>query len=116
MSGATDQAQTTEDEWQPLEGVDPAAASFPAEAEIDGEPILVFRTKDGYRGCEAFCPHQGVPLKTGSLMGGDTMLRCSRHNFIFRLTDGAGVNCVGLRLKVFEVRERNGRLEVAKRD
>jgi nitrite reductase/ring-hydroxylating ferredoxin subunit len=46
-------------------------------------------------------------------MSNGTMLRCTKHNFIFRLSDGKGVNCVGLTLKVFEVRERDSRLEVA---
>jgi len=46
-------------------------------------------------------------------MSNGSMLRCTRHNFIFRLSDGKGVNCVGLRLKVYEVREsEDGRLEV----
>jgi nitrite reductase/ring-hydroxylating ferredoxin subunit len=106
--------QAAEGDWLALENVDPTAASFPLEAEVEGTPILILKTKDGYRGCEPLCPHQKVPLKSGTLMGGDTMLRCSRHNFIFRLTDGAGVNCVGMRLKVYAVRERDGLLEVAR--
>ncbi len=105
--------QINETDWVVLDGIDPGAASFPIEAEAAGVKVLVFRTKDGYRGCEPLCPHQHVPLRSGTLMSGDTMLRCSRHNFIFRLTDGAGVNCVGMKLKVYDVRERAGRLEVA---
>jgi nitrite reductase/ring-hydroxylating ferredoxin subunit len=41
------------------------------------------------------------------------MIRCSRHNFIFRLDSGAGVNCSGMRLKTYAIREVNGRLEGA---
>lgn len=41
-------------------------------------------------------------------MSGGTMLRCPRHNFIFRLTDGRGVNCPGFELAVYEIREDAG--------
>jgi nitrite reductase/ring-hydroxylating ferredoxin subunit len=99
--------------WQEVPDLTPAGADWPVERTVAGVPVLIFRTKSGYRACEPLCPHQKVPLRTGTLMSGDTMVRCSRHNFIFRLTDGAGVNCVGLRLKVYEVRERDGRLEIA---
>ena len=99
--------------WHLLEGVDPESADFPVEAELDGETILVFRTADGYRGTEPLCPHQQVPLKTAVLMNGDTMIRCSRHHFIFRLDGGAGVNCTGMTLKTYEIRLVDGRLEAA---
>jgi len=102
--------------WQVLEGLDPASTSFPAEATLDGETILVFRTAHGFSGVEPLCPHQKVPLITAALMSGDTMIRCSRHNFIFRLKDGAGVNCPGMKLRVFAVREVDGRLEAARPD
>lgn len=100
--------------WQSLDGIDPAATTFPVEATLDGETILVFRTANGFAGVEPLCPHQKVPLNTAVLMSGDTMIRCSRHNFIFRLNDGAGVNCPGMKLKVFPVREVDGRLEAAR--
>lgn len=102
--------------WLPIDGIDPASASFPVEVEVGGETILLLKTGEGFRACERYCPHQKVALASATLMSGGTMLRCSRHNFIFRLTDGAGVNCTGLRLKVYEVRERDGRLEVALTD
>lgn len=99
--------------WQVLEGVDPVDSEFPVEAELGGEPILIFKTADGYRGTEPLCPHQKVPLKTAVLMNGDTMIRCSRHHFIFRLDGGAGVNCTGMTLKTYEIRLVEGRLEGA---
>lgn len=99
--------------WQAVPDLSPAEASWPVETTVAGTPVLIFKTKGGYRACEPLCPHQKVALKSGTLMGGDTMVRCSRHNFIFRLTDGVGVNCVGLKLKVYPIRERDGRLEIA---
>ena len=57
-------------------------------------------------------PFAQAALTTAVQMSNGTMLRCTRHNFIFRLRDGKGVNCVGLQLKVYDVRETEGRLEV----
>ena len=31
------------------------------------------------------------------------MLRCARHGYTFRFSDGKGVNCPGYRLSVYEV-------------
>ncbi len=113
MTDTGAEAGTAETVWRVVDGIDPASASFPVEADVGGETILLLKTGSGFRACEPFCPHQKVALTSATLMGGGTMLRCSRHNFIFRLTDGAGVNCTGMRLKVYDVRERDGRLEVA---
>ena len=74
--------------------------------------MVILRTPKGYRGVEPRCPHLQAALTTAVQMSNGTMLRCTRHNFIFRLRDGKGVNCVGLQLKVYEVRETEGRLEV----
>lgn len=99
--------------WRRLDAIDPAAAGFPVETEVDGEAILIFKTAHGYRGTEPLCPHQRASLQTAVLMNNDAMIRCSRHNFIFRLDTGAGVNCTGMKLKTYPVRERDGRLEIA---
>jgi len=62
---------------------------------------------------EPRCPHIQAALTTAVQMSNGTMLRCTRHNFIFSLSDGKGVNCVGLRLKAFDVKEsQDGRLKV----
>ena len=99
--------------WRPVENIDPAAASFPVVAKLGEERVVILRTPKGYRGVEPRCPHLQAALTTAVQMSNGTMLRCIRHNFIFRLSDGKGVNCVGLQLKVYEVRETDGRLEVA---
>ncbi|MCW5770098.1 MAG: Rieske 2Fe-2S domain-containing protein [Rhodospirillaceae bacterium] len=99
--------------WLPLDGIDPATAAFPAAARLGGDAILVFKTPTGFAGTEPLCPHQKVPLDTAVLMSGGTMIRCARHNFIFRLDSGAGVNCSGMRLKTYPIRLHEGRLEGA---
>ena len=98
-------------EWQVLAGIDPASAEFPVETNLDDEDILVLKTASGFRGVQALCPHQGVSLLKASLMSDDTMIRCPRHNFIFRLDNGDGVNCRGMDMQVYDIREVDGRLE-----
>lgn len=106
-------AEQSEDrgEWQVLDGIDPAGTAFPVDATLADEAILVFKTASGFRGVQPLCPHQGVSLKEAALMNNDSMIRCPRHNFIFRLDDGAGVNCRGITMKTYAVRENAGRLE-----
>jgi nitrite reductase/ring-hydroxylating ferredoxin subunit len=101
---------TSERPWQRLDGLDPAAASFPARAKLDGEGILVFRTSDGFRGVERTCPHLKSTLIDASLVGNGAMIRCAQHNYTFKLADGRGVNCPGFRLKIFEVKPEDGSL------
>lgn len=107
----------SDETWLPIEGVDPASAEFPADARLGNERIVIFKTPSGYRGTEPHCPHQKGNLKTGVLMGGGTMIRCAWHNFIFKLDDtGAGVNCTGMVLKTYPIRENDGVLEGQLRD
>ncbi|MBS0233424.1 MAG: Rieske 2Fe-2S domain-containing protein [Proteobacteria bacterium] len=94
----------TEHAWQALKGVNAETATFPARASFEGEGIVVFRTKDGYRGTQRACPHMQATMLNGELTANDTMVRCPLHVFTFKLSDGKGVNCAGFRIKVYEVR------------
>lgn len=97
----------TEGAWQPLEGLGAEISGFPARARIAGEGILVFETASGLRGVQRTCPHLGSSLIDAQIVGNGTMLRCSQHIYTYRLSDGKGVNCPGLRLKVYEVKKEN---------
>ena len=94
----------TDDGWHKLEGIDLSTEKFPARVKIAGEGVLVFRTKNGFRGVERACPHLKASLADAALMANDTILRCSNHNFTFKLSDGKGVNSPSFRLRVFEVK------------
>ena len=96
--------------WQKLDGVDPASERFPVRARADGEGILIFRTKNGFRGVQRNCPHLNATLMDAELVANDSMIRCQQHVFTFRLSDGRGVNCPGFSIRVFEVKEEAGSL------
>jgi nitrite reductase/ring-hydroxylating ferredoxin subunit len=99
-----------EPNWQVLEGINPDTAEFPALSRVGPDRILVLRIGDGFRGVERGCPHQQRSLHDAFLQGGDTMIRCRWHNYVFRLRDGKSVNCPGFKLKVFDVKRENGAL------
>lgn len=104
QTAAEAEAEAPTQDWQVLEGVDPDGAQFPALSRVGEHRILVLRIGDGFRGVERSCPHQQRSLHDAFLQGGNTMIRCRWHNYVFRLSDGKAVNCPGYRLKVFEVR------------
>ena len=96
--------------WQPLGGIRPDAPKFPARATFEGEGIVIFKTKTGYRGVQRSCPHMQATMMNAELTASDTMVRCPLHVFTFKLSDGKGVNCPGFKVKVYEVKEEDGAL------
>ncbi len=94
--------------WQLLDGLHPETTTFPARARIDGETIVVLKTKIGFRGIERKCPHMQATMMNAELAGNDTMVRCPLHVFTFKLSDGKGVNCPGFRIAVYEIRSQDG--------
>lgn len=99
-------------EWKKLEEYAPGAVGEPVVAKVDGKRLLIVDTGSGLRGMELACPHLKAPMSKGILMGAGTMIRCPKHNFIFRLKDGKGVNCVGLTLQTYELRQAEGNVEI----
>src|SRR5260221_10921228 len=100
--------QMTEGPWRVLAGFRPYSINLPARATLDGEGIVILRTKTGLRGVQRSCPHLQGTMMNAELIANDTMVRCPLHVFTFKLSDGKGVNCPGFRLKVYEIKEENG--------
>jgi len=96
-----------EQAWQVLTGLQ-SDGPFPARARLEGEGIVVFRTKTGFRGTQRSCPHMQATMMNAELTANETMVRCPLHVFTFKLSDGKGVNCPGFRLKVYEIKEDKG--------
>lgn len=100
----------TERPWQLLTGLRTDNTKFPARASLEGEGIVVFRTKAGLRGVQRSCPHMQATMMNAELTANNTMVRCHLHVFTFKLSDGKGVNCPGFKIKVYEIKEENGAL------
>ena len=99
-------------DWQPIDALDPASAQFPARAKYADEGIVIFRNGEQFFGVQQACPHQGGAMMNAVLQGNGSMIRCTRHNYVFRTANGNPVNCPGFRLKIFEVKQEEGRLFV----
>jgi len=98
----------TERPWHVLTGLRADSTKFPARAKLEGEGIVILRTKTGLRGVQRSCPHLQGTMMNAELIANDTMVRCPLHVYTFKLSDGKGVNCPGFRLKVYEIKEENG--------
>jgi nitrite reductase/ring-hydroxylating ferredoxin subunit len=101
-------SQMTERPWQPLGGLRPDNPKCPARAMLEGEGIVIFKTKSGYRGVQRSCPHMHATMMNAELTANDTMIRCPLHVYTFKLSDGKGVNCPGFKVRVYEIKEENG--------
>ncbi len=106
----TSPAAPTGDLWHEVSGIDPATATFPARVRVADEGIVVFRQSSGFVGVQRACPHQGGSMLDAVLQGNDTLIRCTKHNYVFRTATGGPVNCPGFRLQMYDVKEEGGRL------
>ena len=61
-------------------------STTPYAVTVDGQPLVVFRTKDGLNCLTDRCPHRFAPLSEGRVVDGK--LECPYHGWQF---DGAGV-------------------------
>jgi nitrite reductase/ring-hydroxylating ferredoxin subunit len=93
--------------WERLD-IDLATAVFPVRALYRGTPMWVFRIGERFRGVQDTCPHVERSLGTARIVGEGKMLRCTFHNYTFKLENGAGVNCPGYRIVVYDVYEHDG--------
>lgn len=98
----------TEQPWHPLGGLRPDNTKYPTRANLQGEGIVILKTKTGYRGVQRACPHMQATMMNAELTANDTMVRCPLHVFTFKLSDGKGVNCPGFKVKVYEIKEESG--------
>lgn len=104
-----EKSQMTKQPWRELAGLGTDNTNYPARARIDGEGIVVLKTKSGLRGVQRSCPHMQATMMNAELVANDTMVRCPLHVFTFKLSDGKGVNCPGFRITIYEIKEEDGK-------
>jgi len=76
----------------------------------DGRQIALFHTERGVFACNNRCPHEGYPLREGTL-DKDCKLTCNWHNWKFDLATGENQRD-GDRLRVYPVELRDGEVWV----
>ncbi|MBV8652534.1 MAG: Rieske (2Fe-2S) protein, partial [Alphaproteobacteria bacterium] len=102
--------QKPEPAWRKAVSLDRLRRDGKALAKIDGKQIALFDTAEGVFACNNRCPHEGYPLREGTLDGA-CVLTCNWHNWKFDLRDGANLYG-GDRLRVYPTRLENGEVWV----
>jgi len=82
----------------------------PAVGRVGVKKIAVVRINGALKAFNDACPHAGSPLSAGTIARGT--VTCRRHGWVFDLDTGACVEHPIYCLKTYEVRERNGWVEV----
>jgi nitrite reductase (NADH) small subunit len=76
--------------------------------------IAVFRLANGWAAVDNACPHRGGPLADGIVA--DRCVICPLHTHRFSLVTGERQDSPGAGVRTYEVRERDGRLELNEND
>src|SRR5215469_16750218 len=76
--------------WRPALPLERLRREGKAIVKVDGKQIAFFDTADGVRACNNRCPHEGYPLREGTL-DGSCILTCNWHNWKFDLRTGANL-------------------------
>jgi nitrite reductase [NAD(P)H] small subunit len=82
--------------------------------EVAGRRIAVFRLPDGWAAIDHACPHRGGPLGDGIVA--DHCVTCPLHSQRFSLRTGERQDGRGEGVRVYAVREHDGRLELRRSD
>ena len=92
--------------WTRAIAVDELKRKGRAVFRQDGRQIAIFDTPNGVFACNNRCPHEGYPLREGTL-DGECKLTCNWHNWKFDLATGENQRD-GDRLRVYPVELRDG--------
>ena len=76
--------------------------------ELDGTPVAVFRTTDGWAAIGDTCPHMGTSLASGQVKDG--VVECPWHHWRFELGTGRSTARDWACVPVYEVAVDSGRV------
>ncbi|MCR9255352.1 MAG: Rieske (2Fe-2S) protein [Alphaproteobacteria bacterium] len=77
-------------QWVPLARIQDFAGKDRIIIRHEGKQIVVFQTDNGLHAIDNRCPHEGYPLREGTLgkADGRCVITCNWHNWKFDLTTG----------------------------
>jgi len=81
---------------------------------VGGRRIAVFRLPGGWAAVDHACPHRAGPLSDGIVA--EDCVTCPLHNQRFSLRTGARLDGDGPGVRTYEIRERDGLLELRRAD
>ncbi|UTW57539.1 Rieske (2Fe-2S) protein [Kordiimonas sp. SCSIO 12603] len=98
----------TNNNWENLGSLEELLVEDRAVVKLAGKQILIIAADDGLYAIDNRCPHEGYPLKEGSLKEG-CILSCNWHGWTFNLKDG--VPLMGRDpVRTYPLKVRNGEL------
>ena len=74
--------------------------------QVEGQAVLLVKSKGKLYACERECPHQGAPLE-GALLKEAGTISCPRHGYRFDLATGACQEHPEFNLRVYPVEIRD---------
>jgi nitrite reductase (NADH) small subunit len=110
VSVATLRREAADFEWLPIGKAADVPLLEGRSVEVDGRRIAVFRLPQGWAAIDHACPHRGGPLGDGIVA--DRCVTCPLHNQRFSLITGERQDAPGEGVQTYEVRERDGVLEL----
>lgn len=100
-------------EFTPIASVDDLEEGTPYRFEVNDVPVVVVRQDGKFHALSDICAHLGRPLSGGTVHDG--CITCPAHSSTFKLENGAVVHGpAAYPQPQFEVRERNGYVEIRK--
>jgi nitrite reductase/ring-hydroxylating ferredoxin subunit len=79
--------------------------------DVGAHEVLLVNIDGEFHAYDGVCPHQGMPLIEGQLVG--KVLTCRAHQWSFDACSGGGINPSGACLRRFPLRIENGSVWVA---
>ena len=86
-------------------GPESSFTNLPATVEVGGASYFLIKGRDGYKLLSNLCPHQG-----GTIEDGEESFVCDGHGFQYDKDGGRCITNPGLRMKLFPVTVKDGRL------
>lgn len=91
-------------------------AGSPTKVDVAGANVLLYRSADRIYAIGSRCSHAGGPLQDGKIDEAALCVECPWHGSVFQLEDGAVVHGpASVPQAAYDVRERDGRIEVRHR-
>ena len=89
-------------------------SGVPRQLRVEDRVLVVIRIEDDVYILDDRCSHEDFSLAEGEVNVAAREIECARHGAMFRLSDGAPMSFPATRpVAHYEVRSRDGRLEVA---
>lgn len=96
--------------WVDVAAADAVGDNQAIEVMVDARILAVFRSNDELFAMDGMCAHQGGPIAEGEIQHG--CVTCPWHGWQYELATGIQtINRQPLQ-ETFDVRERDGRIEV----